>query len=42
MDDIERDDLGYSETDMTGKDWEEPLRDVGKGLESEEGENSKR
>ncbi len=25
MDDVERDDLGYSETDMTAADWEEPL-----------------
>ena len=25
IDDVERDDLGYSETDMTGADWAEPL-----------------
>jgi hypothetical protein len=25
VDDVERDDLGYSETDMTGADWAEPL-----------------
>ncbi len=25
VDDIERDDLGYSETDMRGADWAEPL-----------------
>ncbi|MEO6696809.1 MAG: DUF6763 family protein [Gammaproteobacteria bacterium] len=43
MDDIERDDLGYTETDMTGDDWAEPLRDVGKGFEEEEeGETPKR
>ena len=28
MDDVERDDLGYSETDMTGTDWSEPLRQI--------------
>jgi len=26
VDDIERDDLGYSETGMTGADWSEPLQ----------------
>jgi hypothetical protein len=26
MDDIETDDLGYSETEMTAKDWNEPLQ----------------
>ena len=25
MDDIERDDLGYTETDMSAEDWAEPL-----------------
>lgn len=25
MDDIERDDLGYTETDMSAEDWSEPL-----------------
>jgi len=25
MDDVERDDLGYSETEMSGADWAEPL-----------------
>ncbi len=25
VDDIERDDLGYTETDMTGEDWTKPL-----------------
>ena len=28
MDDVERDDLGYSETDMTGNDWAEPLQSL--------------
>ncbi len=29
VDDVERDDLGYTETDMTGEDWEKPLREEG-------------
>ena len=28
VDDVERDDLGYSETDMTGGDWAEPMRSL--------------
>jgi Family of unknown function (DUF6763) len=28
VDDVERDDLGYSETDMTGADWSEALRQL--------------
>lgn len=28
MDDIERDDLGYSETAMSDKDWHEPLQET--------------
>lgn len=28
VDDVERDDLGYSETNMTGADWSEPLRQL--------------
>ncbi|HVS76393.1 MAG TPA: DUF6763 family protein [Steroidobacteraceae bacterium] len=28
VDDVERDDLGYSETDMSGEDWAEPLQSV--------------
>ncbi len=28
VDDVERDDLGYSETGMTGADWSEPLRQL--------------
>ena len=29
MDDIERDDLGYTETDMSNEDWSAPLREEG-------------
>ena len=39
VDDIERDDLGYSETDMTSEDWAEPLTEKGIPME-EEGEES--
>ena len=28
VDDVERDDLGYSETDMSGGDWAEPLQSL--------------
>lgn len=28
VDDVEHDDLGYSETDMSGADWAEPLRSL--------------
>lgn len=28
VDDVERDDLGYTETDMTSEDWAEPLETV--------------
>ena len=28
VDDVERDDLGYSETDMTGGDWAEPMQSL--------------
>ena len=47
VDDVERDDLGYSETDMSGQDWREPLeekgraREEGKEEEKEEEEESK-
>lgn len=44
VDDVERDDLGYSETDMTGNDWAEPLRSLrterepgGEAAEEEDG-----
>ena len=37
VDDIERDDLGYSETDMTEEDWAEPLKEpVAEEVEEEE------
>jgi hypothetical protein len=36
VDDIERDDLGYSETDMTSQDWQEPLEEKGRPVEGEE------
>ena len=35
VDDIERDDLGYTETDMTPQDWQEPLQEMGKRTERE-------
>ncbi len=35
VDDVERDDLGYSETDMTAADWAEPLQTL--RTEQEEG-----
>ena len=40
LDDVERDDLGYTETDMTKSDWNEPLEERGatEGTEKEEGE----
>ena len=38
VDDVERDDLGYSETDMSGPDWSEPMRSLRAG--EEEGEAS--
>lgn len=37
VDDLERDDLGYSETDMTGADWAEPLQTL---REKEEGKEA--
>ena len=40
VDDVERDDLGYSETDMTQEDWSEPLEEKGISLPEEEGEES--
>jgi Family of unknown function (DUF6763) len=36
MDDVERDDLGYTETEMTGEDWAEPLRTLRPTEEGEE------
>lgn len=32
IDDIELDDLGYTETEMGGADWSEPLEEVRKNL----------
>src|SRR6185312_4233616 len=36
VDDVERDDLGYSETDMRGEDWAEPLQTVRPEKQGEE------
>ena len=36
VDDVERDDLGYSETDMAGADWARPLQAVRAEDETEE------
>jgi len=47
VDDVERDDLGYTETEMSGEDWREPLeekvraREEGKGEEKEEEEEER-
>ena len=38
VDNIGRDDLGYSETDMTSEDWAEPLAEKGIPMAEEEGE----
>lgn len=38
VDDVERDDLGYTETDMTAEDWAEPLEEKGKVAEEAEEE----
>jgi hypothetical protein len=35
VDDVERDDLGYSETDMSADDWREPLQEKGQPTEEE-------
>ena len=40
VDNIARDDLGYSETDMTSEDWAEPLADKGIPMAEEEGEEN--
>lgn len=39
MDDVERDDLGYSETDMSGSDWAEPMQSL-RAAEEEGAESS--
>lgn len=38
VDNIARDDLGYSETDMTSEDWQEPLEEKAQAAESKEEE----
>src|SRR3989344_2293815 len=38
VDDVERDDLGYSETDMSEEDWSEPLEEKVRPTEEEEEE----
>lgn len=35
IDDVEADDLGYTETDMTEDDWSEPLRERSERLHDE-------
>lgn len=37
VDDVERDDLGYSETDMSGTDWTEPMQSLRAGEGAAEG-----
>jgi hypothetical protein len=34
LDDVETDDLGYSETDMTGADWAQPLQPLAPAAEA--------
>lgn len=36
VDDVERDDLGYSETGMSEEDWSEPLEEKARPTEEEE------
>ncbi len=36
MDDIERDDLGYTDTEMAREEWSEPLRDMKSRLAPQE------
>jgi hypothetical protein len=38
MDDVETDDLGYTETSMTRRDWEKPLEETGEDTEEWEDE----
>jgi hypothetical protein len=40
VDDVERDDLGYTETDMTEEDWSEPLEEKVRPVEEAEEEGS--
>lgn len=41
IDDIERDDLGYSETGMSASDWSEPLEESGKERREQDREEKK-
>jgi hypothetical protein len=41
VDDVERDDLGYTETDMTLEDWQEPLEEKARRGEKEEEEEER-
>jgi hypothetical protein len=36
VDDIERDDLGYSETDMEEQDWQEPMQEKAQQTDGED------
>lgn len=40
VDDVERDDLGYTETDMKPEDWSEPLEEKSKRREGTEEEEA--
>ena len=42
VDDVERDDLGYSETNMTPEDWSQPLEEKVKPTEETEEEGERR
>ncbi|MEK7207519.1 MAG: DUF6763 family protein [Pseudomonadota bacterium] len=42
MDKVVRDDLGYSETDMTSEDWAEPLEEKARPAEGREEEEERR
>ena len=41
VDDVEHDDLGYTETDMKPEDWDEPLREKGLTEKKEEEERER-
>jgi hypothetical protein len=42
VDDVERDDLGYTETEMRPEDWSEPLEEKVKPAEETEEEEERR
>jgi hypothetical protein len=42
VDKVVRDDLGYSETDMTSEDWTEPLEEKARPAEGREEEEERR